>query len=103
MLQTRGGMSVAGVCHIISCILNNDKLSTVYFDYTPSNCVHRVAWYKEGLAVPPVDIARKGWAAVLKYLRKVRGSSSQQRAVAITITHTGVSERWSASAACLTL
>jgi hypothetical protein len=50
--------------------LNNDKLSTVYFDNTPSNCVHRVAWYKEGLAVPPVDIARKGWAAVFKYLRE---------------------------------
>ncbi len=70
--QSGNRVSVVGVCHLVSCILHNDNLTTVYFDYAPSACVGHEAWRREGLAVPPDGVVRKGWADVLEFSRQVR-------------------------------
>jgi hypothetical protein len=67
--QCGNEISVAGVCRIISCILQHPKLTTVMFDHEPSACIGHDAWNSEGLAVPPADVLAKGWAVVLKFLR----------------------------------
>jgi internalin A len=35
----------------------------------PSNCVRCDAWLQAGLALPPDEVVRRGWAAVLRFLR----------------------------------
>lgn len=70
--QSGNQVLVVGICQIVSCILHNDKLTTVYFDHAPSVCVGHVAWRHEGLAVPPDSVVHKGWVAVFEYSRKVR-------------------------------
>lgn len=69
--QKSNSLSVVGVCSIIACILHNAKLTIVYFDHHPYDCVHNDAWLREGLAVPMDDVISKGWTAVVEFLRKV--------------------------------
>jgi hypothetical protein len=69
--QKSNSLSVVGVCSIIACILQNAKLTIVYFDHPPYDCVHHDAWLREGLAVPIDEVMSKGWTAVIEFLRKV--------------------------------
>ncbi len=62
--------SFAGVCHIVSCILHNNQLTTVHFDYGPAACIACHSWRHEELVVLPVAVVRRGWTAVLKLMRK---------------------------------
>jgi GTPase SAR1 family protein len=67
--QMRNPVTVVGVCRIIACILHNHKLTDVCFNLEPSACVHNDAWLREGLTVPPDEVVRQGWKAVLQFLR----------------------------------
>jgi hypothetical protein len=73
-LQDMNKISVPGVCRIISCILQHEKLTEVYFDHNPSTCIEHEAWQGEELPLPPSDVVAKGWAAVLEFLRKVKAA-----------------------------
>ena len=67
--QSGNQISVAVVCRLISCILHNHELTTVYLDHEPSACVGHAAWQIEGLPVLPDEVVAKGWTAVLQVLR----------------------------------
>jgi hypothetical protein len=70
-LNLAGNMlSVVGVSRIISCVLHNDEVADLYFDHPFSSCCDHVAWMSEGLAVPPQEVVRKGWRAILPFLRR---------------------------------
>lgn len=71
-MQSDNPVSIVGQCRIVACILHNYQLTTVYFDHQPSACICHDAWQREGLPVPPDDVVRQGWKAVLECLRKVR-------------------------------
>ncbi len=67
-------MTIAGVCHIIACILHNIELNSVLFDHNPPACIDHVAWKTEGLPVLPVELAVQGWEKSLDYLRKTKAN-----------------------------
>ena len=71
-VQSDNQVSIVGLCRIVACILHNYQLTTVYFDHQPLVCICHDAWQREGLPVPPYDVVRQGWKAVLECLRKVR-------------------------------
>ncbi len=73
-LQQLNKISVPGVCRIVSCILQNKKLTTVSFGHEPPACVAHEAWLGEGLPLPPSDVVAKGWTAVLEFLRKAKAA-----------------------------
>lgn len=75
-LQLGNEVSVAGVCHIVSCILHNHSLTQAHFDHEPSSCFHHHAWLSEGLDVLPIEVQRRDWGHVLSFLRKVRFSAA---------------------------
>jgi hypothetical protein len=59
------------VCRLISSLLYHLKLSNVYLDHEPSNCVRRTCWQRlSGVTheVPHV-VAQRGWAAVIRHLQ----------------------------------
>ena len=64
-------MSVVGVSRIVSCVLHNEKLTSVYLEPSPSACVGHEAWRSEGLLSLPSAVVTKGWNAVIKHLRQV--------------------------------
>ena len=70
-MQSMNETTAVGICRIIACILHNVELSDVHFNLQPSDCIHHEAWLREDLAVPPENVARQGWSAVLEYLRQV--------------------------------
>ena len=74
--QLGNEVSVAGVCHILSCILHNHSLTQAHFDQEPSSCFHHHAWLSEGLDVLPIEVQRRDWGHVLSFLRKVRFSAA---------------------------
>ena len=39
------------------------------FDHAPSSCVGTDAWKRERLVVPPDEVVRDGWMAVLRYMQ----------------------------------
>ncbi len=66
-----------GISRIVASILHNDKLTIVYFDLQPYDCIAHEAWKDEGLSVPPDDVVSRGWSAVLEFLRKVHIAAQQ--------------------------
>ena len=70
-LQKRNKMSESGVCHIVSCILYNEKLTEVRFDFSPLECARHEAWRSEGFPSLKAHVVRDDWGAVLPYLRQV--------------------------------
>ena len=71
-LQEGNKISESGVCHIVSCILHNEKSQVaVYCDFSPLVCARHEAWRSEGLPSLKADVVRDDWGAVLSYLRQV--------------------------------
>ena len=70
-LQSGNKISESGVCHIVSCILHNEKLTEVQLDFSPLVCARHEAWRSEGLPSLKADVVRDDWGAVLSYLRQV--------------------------------
>jgi hypothetical protein len=69
-IQGSNRLTVVGICHIMSCILHNDTLHTIYFDHEPPACVGHDAWKRDWLPALPGEVNRQGWPAVLKVLRR---------------------------------
>ena len=59
---------VASVCRLVPSLLNKPQLSEIYLGHSPSACVGCDAWLQAGLPVPPGEVVRKGWEAVLRFL-----------------------------------
>ena len=74
--QLGNEVSVAGVCHIVSCILHNHNLTQAHFDHSPSSCCHHHAWHSEGLDVLPIQAQHHDWPHVLSVLRNVSFSAA---------------------------
>jgi hypothetical protein len=64
-------MSTMGICHFISIIVPNDKLTSLRFSFNASTCADvQYSWWRDaGLAAPPQGVVRQGWTAVLSFLR----------------------------------
>jgi GTPase SAR1 family protein len=62
------GHDVSSTCQLIPSLLYKPQLSTVRLDRSPSSCVGDDAWRRAGLAVPPDEVVRLGWLAVLEFL-----------------------------------
>ena len=59
---------MASICHLIPSLLNKPQIIRVSLDHQPSSCARDDAWRRAGLAVPPDEVVRRGWAAVLEFL-----------------------------------
>jgi len=59
----------ASVCCLVPPLIYKPQLSKVNLSHQPSSCVRCEAWLQAGLTVPPDEIVREGWAAVLQFLR----------------------------------
>ncbi len=73
-LQDRNKISASSVCRIVSCILQNEKLTEVLFDLSPFDCARHEAWRSEGLPSLNNQLkadVRDDWRSVLVYLRQV--------------------------------
>jgi hypothetical protein len=80
LLQLWNPVSEASICFLVSCILHNENLTEVAFlcdPQDPAACIASDSWAREGLAVPPAEVAREGWSAVLEFLRKERKVDAQ--------------------------
>ena len=75
--QKNNLVTAMGISRIIACILHNDKLTIVYLDLQPYDCIAHQAWKDEGLSEPPDDVVSRGWSAVLEFLRKVHIAAQQ--------------------------
>jgi hypothetical protein len=68
--QNGNNAPVAAACRLVACILHSPKLTTLYLDHSPSDCVAHAAWQGEGLPLPPSDVvASWSWTPVLEFLR----------------------------------
>ena len=77
--QVNKNISVAVTCHLVACALHNPKLTELLLDHGPSDCVCCDAWLQAGLAVPPAETVREGWAAVLSFIESESGRQSEAR------------------------
>jgi hypothetical protein len=64
-------MSTAGICRFVSSIVSNNRLTTVSFQFSASECAGaRFSWWSDAkLATPSDEVARQGWTALLHFLR----------------------------------
>ena len=62
-------IDAASLCRLVPSLLNKPQLSEVEFGHYPSACVRCDAWLQAGLALPPDEVVREGWVAVLQFLR----------------------------------
>ena len=71
LFHARAGnrFDVTSVCRLVPSLLNKPQLSDIGLDHTPSACVGCDAWLQAGLPVPPGEVVRKGWKAVLQFVR----------------------------------
>jgi hypothetical protein len=69
--QNGNNAPVAAACRLVACILHSPKLTTLYLDHSPSDCVAHAAWQGEGLPLPPSDVVASWgyWTPVLEFLR----------------------------------
>jgi hypothetical protein len=86
---------------IISSLLYHSKLSALFLEHEPLNCVSRSDWRKAALVarhVPPA-VAQRGWAAVIRYLQlkaqlhfcgHITGVSLRQLSAALRYRHSRV-------------
>jgi hypothetical protein len=60
---------VESTCHLIPSLLNKPQFSKIHIGHLLSACVRHEAWQRNGLPVPPDEVVRRGWEAVLDFLR----------------------------------
>ncbi len=61
-------IDVPSVCLLLPSLLDKSQLSTVELGHQPSSCVRHSAWAQAEFPVPPAELIRQGWRAVLQFL-----------------------------------